>query len=125
MRITSTEEFLPLTPQTFYALTSLAGGVNFTGAEIAEQIKTVSQGVVTIGTGSSYKILRALCILGLAECPAPKVYRLTKTGAWWLAAETERLEQAAAAAQNALRAFSEFQNRDTPAHQANIVDFYS
>jgi DNA-binding PadR family transcriptional regulator len=103
--ITRNEEILPLTPQVFYTLAALAEVNNLTGADVTRGVERLSNGVVVMVPGTAYKILSRLIKMGFVTEIAPKTHRLTEHGAWWLEAETTRLEKAAAASREALRSF--------------------
>jgi|GEM_PF-2287309 DNA-binding PadR family transcriptional regulator len=103
--ITRNEEILPLTPQVFYTLVALAENNNLTGADITREVEKLSNGIVVMAPGTAYKIVARLQTVGLALNIAPNVFRLSEHGAWWLEAETTRLEKAAAASREALLSF--------------------
>jgi len=112
MNITSKEELLPFTPQTYHVLIAVAGNFNLTGTDVARHVATDSQGAIILGSGTAYRALDSLIRIGLVATPYPRIFRLTSQGRYWLEMETERLEQAAQTARAALQAYDQFSKQD-------------
>ena len=94
--------FLPLTPQQFHILLSLAGA-HLHGYAIIRDIEQRTSGALRLGTGTLYTALARLESLALVDesarrAPAAeddhrrRYYRITPLGRAVLTAETERLE---------------------------------
>ena len=95
------EELLPLTPAVLHILLALADGSKH-GYGIAQDIKEITQGQVTMGPGTLYgsikRMLRSGLIEETEERPNPELdderrryYRLTGFGQRVLGAEARRL----------------------------------
>jgi DNA-binding MarR family transcriptional regulator len=102
MNITIKEEILPLTPHTFHILVALAEHHNLTGTDAARQVAADTKGTISMGSGTSYRILERLTCIGMVSKPSAKVYRLTPIGRKWLELEAQRLEEALATARIAM-----------------------
>jgi len=102
------QENLPLTESTFYILLSLAPGSKH-GYAIMKDIKTLSEGHISLSTGTLYGAIKRLLdqgwILRVDEPPENgssrdrKAYVLTQRGRRALEAETTRLGKLYQAAQ--------------------------
>jgi DNA-binding PadR family transcriptional regulator len=102
------QEQLPLTESTFFIIVSLAPGPRH-GYAILKEVEALSEGRVTLSTGTLYGALKRMLDGGWierADDPAPdesererKAYRLTKLGQLVLEAETVRLRRLLALAQ--------------------------
>jgi DNA-binding PadR family transcriptional regulator len=96
----------------FLVLTALADGPQH-GYGLLEEVRRVSDGAVTLRTGTLYAVLDRLRGQGLAEVDREEIvqsrlrryYRLTGLGAQRLATETERMQRQAAVATSRLRRF--------------------
>ena len=97
----SIEDLLPLTPAVLHILLALADGSKH-GYGIAQEIKAITQGQVTMGPGTLYGSIKRMLRTGLIEeteeRPGPELdderrryYRLTGFGQRVLEAETRRL----------------------------------
>jgi DNA-binding PadR family transcriptional regulator len=95
---------------TFLILTALAGSARY-GYGIAQEVRELSGGRVSLLTGTLYTALDRLVAEGLIEPDreelvdgrARRYYRLTPDGLAALSAETARLRQLATAAEARLR----------------------
>ena len=104
----STQDALPLTEATFFILLSLAPGPGY-GYAIMKDVAALSDGRVTLSTGTLYGALARLLERGWvarvdsAEAGGAgrprKAYELTPLGRRILAAEAERLQALVSAAQ--------------------------
>ena len=100
------QDQLPLTEATFYILLSLAPAEKH-GYVIMKDVEQLSDGRISLGTGTLYGALGRLLDQGWIERveqePAGgrqrKVYQLSDKGRQILAAETERLQSLLAAAE--------------------------
>jgi DNA-binding PadR family transcriptional regulator len=106
---------LPLREPTFFILLSLSDGQKH-GYAILKDVAELSQGKVTLGTGTLYEALARLLDQGLIERVAlageadgaahpgrpRKAYRLTPRGGQAVQAEAARLDALAAAARGRL-----------------------
>jgi DNA-binding PadR family transcriptional regulator len=100
----------PLGEPAFLVLTALADGAQH-GYGLIEEVRRVSDGAVTMRTGTLYAILDRLRGQGLVEVEREEVvqsrlrryYRLTGLGVARLTAETERLRRQTRVAGNRLR----------------------
>ena len=112
MNITSREELLPLTPQTYYILLALAKK-RMAGYEIMEQAQADARGAVQFKSGLIYPALKKLLVMGLIRelendgWPNPgkprRIYELTEVGRAVLGQETDRLEGAVKVARERLK----------------------
>lgn len=107
-------DLIPLRQPTFFILLSLAHGEKH-GYAILKDVETVSEGKVTLSTGTLYEALARLLDQGLIERVSSaggdnhpgrprKRYRLTARGLRVMQAETARLQALLAAAQQRLGA---------------------
>ena len=107
-------EWIPLREPTFFILLSLAHGEKH-GYAILKDVATVSEGNVSLSTGTLYEALARLLDQGLIERVSGggadnhpgrprKRYRLTARGLRVLRAEAARLQALLGAAQQRLRA---------------------
>jgi PadR family transcriptional regulator PadR len=95
---------------TYLILTALAGGERH-GYGIVQEVESMSEGRVRLGTGTLYGALERLQNDGMISVTREEVvegrtrryYRLTRTGRAALVDEIERLEANAAAARTRLR----------------------
>ena len=107
MRITATEEIIPLTPQTMQLLVALAERPMY-GYGLLEQCKVDSAGLVVPNKGTLYTMLRQLLAMGLIDetqqmagsgsVHMRRYYRLTSVGRQildWEAARLDRLVEIA------------------------------
>ena len=102
------QSYLPLTEVTYFILLSLASGPRH-GYAIMKDVQSLSQGRVSLSTGTLYGALKRLLEQGWilrAEDRDPadngrerKTYRLTDLGRQVLGAELERLDSLVIAAQ--------------------------
>ena len=97
---------LPLTPAMFHVLVSLAEGGKH-GYAIIKDVERMTDGAVSLSTGTLYNLLKRVLDEGLAterrhlrpgDDPRRRCYQLTSLGRAVVLAETERLERAAALA---------------------------
>jgi len=105
--MTTMDEHLPLSEATFFILLSLAQEPRH-GYAILKDVETLSQGRITLSTGTLYGALSRLLDQGWIERLADdlpedsgrprKRYRLTDIGQRIVRAETERLERLAVVA---------------------------
>ncbi|QPC82981.1 helix-turn-helix transcriptional regulator [Phototrophicus methaneseepsis] len=98
-----------LTEPTFYILAALAPQANH-GYAIMQEVEALSNGRVTLSTGTLYTALKRLLEAGWIEDVTPentprgrKDYRLTPTGRAVLEAEMQRLSELAALARRKLK----------------------
>lgn len=107
-------DLIPLREPTFFILLSLAQGQKH-GYAILKDVESVSEGKVTLSTGTLYEALARLLDQGLIERVADaakdnhpgrprKLYRLTARGLRVMQAETARLQALLVAAQQRLGA---------------------
>lgn len=96
---------LPLTPVVFHMLVALSAGARH-GYAIAQEVETMTEGVIRLGPGTLYGSLQRLVDSGLIrETEAPeeppdargerrRYYEITAAGRRALRADTERLAKA-------------------------------
>ena len=100
-RLPEPDQLIPLTPQVFHILLSLADGERH-GYAIMQEAQEKSGGLVRLGPGTLYGAIKRLLEQGIVEeseeRPAPdaddarrRYYRMTPFGRRVLAAEAERL----------------------------------
>jgi DNA-binding PadR family transcriptional regulator len=100
----STDEFLPLSPASFYILLALADGRHH-GYAIMREVRSLTRNVVRLGPGTLYRVVSTLLSDGLIEeiassKPASdddsrrRYYQLTKLGQRVLSDDARRLAAA-------------------------------
>ncbi len=102
----SIQDELPLTEATFYILLSLTPGKKH-GYAIMKDVESISDGRITLGTGTLYGALKRLLDkdwIERIEIDSPtererKAYQLTDLGQKIVSAETQRLQSLAHLAQ--------------------------